>query len=90
MTPEQQYLYIRTIMAEVDERSQRRTALNKAREQGLAEGRAEGRAEGKAEGLAEGLAQARIEVAKSLKEKGVHTSTIAAACGLTEEQVLAL
>ena len=78
MTPEQQYLYIRTIMAEVDERSQRRTAINKARAQGLAEGEAKGKAE------------ARFEVAKSLKEKGVDTSTIAEACGLTEEQVLDL
>ena len=49
MTPEQQHLYIRTIMAE-----------------------------GKA------------AVARSLREKGISISTIAEACDLTEEQVLAL
>ena len=86
MTPEQQHIYIRTIMAEVDERSQRRTALNKAREEGLAEGKAEGLAEGKAEGLAEGKA----EIAKSLRKKGFPVPSIAEICGLTEEQVLAL
>ena len=62
MTPEQQHTYIRTLMAEVDARSQRRTELNKA----------------------------MANVAKSLKEKGINIATIAEACGLTEEQVMAL
>lgn len=86
MTTEEQYLYIRTLMAEVDERSQRRTAINKAKAQGLEEGRAKGLAEGKAKGLAEGKA----EVARSLREKGIPVSTIAEACGLSEDQVLSL
>ena len=74
MTPEQQHIYIRTIMAEVDERSQRRTMLNKIRAEGLAEGKAEGKA----------------EVARSLKEMGMPISTIAEVCGFTEEQVMTL
>ena len=94
MTPEQQYIYIRTLMAEVDARSQKRTAINKARAQGLAEGIAEGKAkgiaEGKAEGIAEGKAEGKAEVARSLREKGFPIPTIAEVCGLTEEQILAL
>ncbi|MBP5560155.1 MAG: Rpn family recombination-promoting nuclease/putative transposase [Bacteroidales bacterium] len=82
MTTEQQYLYIRTLMAEVDARSQRRTAINKAKAEALAEG--------KAEGKAEGIAEAKAEIARSLREKGISPSTIAEACGLTEEQLLAL
>ena len=78
MTPEEQYIYIRTLMAEVDARSQRRTEINKA----TAEARAEARAETKAETTA--------EIARSLREKGIPTPTIAEACGLTEEQILAL
>jgi predicted transposase/invertase (TIGR01784 family) len=74
MTPEEQYIYIRTLMAEVDARSQRRTEINKAT--------AEARAETKAETTA--------EIARSLREKGIPPPTIAEACGLTEEQVLAL
>ena len=74
MTPEEQYIYIRTLMAEVDARSQRRTEINKAT--------AEARAETKAETTA--------EIARSLREKGIPTPTIAEACGLTEEQILAL
>ncbi len=94
MTTEEQYLYIRTLMAEVDERSQRRTAINKAKAQGLEEGRAKGLAEGRAKGLAEGrakgLAEGKAEVARSLREKGIPVSTIAEACGLSEDQVLSL
>lgn len=82
MTTEEQYIYIRTLMAEVDERSQRRTAINKARAQGLEEGRAKG--------LKEGLSEGKAEVARSLREKGIPVSTIAEACGLSEDQVLSL
>ena len=66
--------------------------------EGLAEGEAKGRSEGKAEGLAEGEAKGRSEgkaeervlIAKALKKQGVQASTIAAATGLTEEEVNAL
>ena len=70
MTTEQQYLYIRTLMAEVDARSQRRTEINKAK--------------------AETMEETKSDIARSLREKGIPVSTIAEACGLTEEQILAL
>ena len=57
---------------------------------GRSEGKAEGLAEGKAEGLAEGKAEERVLIAKALKKKGIQTSTIAAATGLSEEEVNAL
>ena len=58
--------------------------------EGLAEGLAEGEAKGKAEGLAEGKAEERVLIAKALKKQGIQTSTIAAATGLSEEEVNAL
>ena len=70
MTTEEQYLYIRTLMAEVDARSQRRTEINKAQ--------------------AETKEETKADIARSLREKGIPVSTIAEACGLSEEQVLAL
>ena len=58
--------------------------------EGKAEGLAEGEAKGKAEGLAEGKAEERVLIAKALKKQGIQTSTIAAATGLSEEEVNAL
>ena len=62
--------------------------------EGLAEGEAKGRSEGKAEGLAEGEAKGKAEervlIAKAFKDQGVPVSTIAAATGLSEEEVNAL
>ena len=66
MTIEEQRQYLAEFMAEVDEKSRLRTALN------------------------DGIAKGRAEVAKSLREKGIPISTIAEACGLSEEQVMAL
>lgn len=68
MTTQEQYLYIRTLMAEVDERSQRRTAINKATEQG--------RAEGLAEGLAEGAAAEKQRITDALRLAGVSEDII--------------
>ena len=62
----------------------------KGRSEGKAEGLAEGEAKGKAEGLAEGKAEERVLIAKALKKQGIQTSTIAAATGLSEEEVNAL
>ena len=66
------------------------TAAEDGRAEGFAEGEAKGRSEGKAEGLAEGKAEERVLIAKALKKKGIQTSTIAAATGLSEEEVNAL
>ena len=50
----------------------------------------DGRAEGFAEGEAKGKAEERVLIAKALKKQGIQTSTIAAATGLSEEEVNAL
>ena len=54
------------------------------------DGRAEGFAEGEAKGRSEGLAEGKILIAKAFKDQGVPVSTIAAATGLSEEEVNAL
>ena len=64
--------------------------IDTAAEDGRAEGFAKGEAKGKAEGLAEGKAEERVLIAKALKKQGIQTSTIAAATGLSEEEVNAL
>ena len=66
------------------------TAAEDGRAEGFAEGEAKGRSEGKAEGLAEGKAEERVLIAKALKKQRIQTSTIAAATGLSEEEVNAL
>ena len=70
------------------------TAAEDGRAEGFAEGEAKGRSEGKAEGEAKGKAEGKAEeralIAKALKKQGIQTSTIAAATGLSEEEVNAL
>ena len=64
--------------------------IDTAAEDGRAEGFAEGRSEGFFEGEAKGKAEERVLIAKALKKQGIQTSTIAAATGLSEEEVNAL
>ena len=66
------------------------TAAEDGRAEGFAEGLAEGEAKGRSEGKAEGLAEGKVLIAKALKKQGIQTSTIAAATGLSEEEVNAL
>ena len=67
--------YIREFMADLDARSQLRSARELAMSEGLAEGRAEGRAE-----------NAR-ETAKKLRDLGVEISVIAEATGLSVTEI---
>lgn len=46
--------------------------------------------EGRAEGKAEGLEEARLEIAKAMKDKGVSTDIIVECSGLTLETIKAL
>ncbi len=55
--------------------------------EGLAEGRAEGRAEGIAEGRAEGIAEEKVHIAGNLIRLGLSDTDIAAATGLTNQQI---
>ena len=91
-------IYEKDMITERDYQNIIDTAAEDGRAEGFAEGEAKGRSEGKAEGLAEGEAKGRSEgkaeervlIAKALKKQGVQASTIAAATGLTEEEVNAL
>ena len=64
--------------------------IDTAAEDGRAEGFAEGEAKGLAEGEAKGKAEEKVLIAKAFKDQGVPVSTIAAATGLSEEEVNAL
>ena len=87
--------YLAEFMAEMDARSQLRTARNDGLEEGRSEGRAEGEAiglkkgrkEGLEKGRIEGEMKARLETAKNLKSMNLSIEAIAAATGLTEDQV---
>ena len=70
--------YVRRIMAEIDERSQQRTAINNAEEQGLKKG------------LAKGLAKGKAEVAKAMKADGLPAEAVAKYTGLSAEEIAAL
>ena len=79
-------IYEKDMITERDYQNIIDTAAEDGRAEGFAEGEAKGRSEGKAEGLAEG----KVLIAKALKKQGIQTSTIAAATGLSEEEVNAL
>ena len=55
--------------------------------EGEARGRAEGKAEGHAEGIAEGEAKAQLEIARNLKSLSMPEDQIAAATGLSIEEI---
>ena len=72
-----------------------RSVIETGRLEGRLEGREEGRAEGRAEGLEKGLAEGREEgraeekllIAANLKTLGLTTEQIAAATGLTKDEI---
>ena len=70
------------------------STLETAENKGIAKGRAEGLAEGRAEGLAEGRAEGEklksLVIARNLKKMGMSDADIAAATGLTEEELALL
>lgn len=82
--------YIHAFMAELDLRSQKRTAYNEGKEEGKEEGYARGKAEGKAEGRSEGEEQKALEIASSLKQQDIPPAVISKATGLSPEQIAAL
>lgn len=61
----------------------RKTSLKEGFEKGLAEGKAEGLAEG----LAEGEAKAKLDLAKSMLDKGIDLNTVISITGLTAEEI---
>ena len=75
--------YLAEFMAEMDAKSQLRTARN----DGLEEGEAIGLEKGEAIGLEKGRLEARLETAKNLKSMGLSIKDIMAATSLTEDQV---
>ena len=56
--------------------NKKKEAARQGREEGLKEGRTEGRAEGRAEGIAEGKYQAKLDMAKKLKDAGISVDVI--------------
>lgn len=68
-----------------------RSVIETGRFEGRLEGREEGRAEGRAEGLEKGRAEGRAEekllIAANLKTLGLTTEQIAAATGLTNDEI---
>ena len=68
-----------------------RSVIETGRFEGRLEGREEGWAEGRAEGLekgrAEGLAEGKLLIAANLKTLGLTTEQIAAATGLTKDEI---
>ena len=79
--------YEDTLKAYRDWFSVMETAEIKGHAKGLAEGRAEGLAEGLEKGLAEGLEKGRLEIARNLKASGMDIAAIAAATGLSAEEI---
>lgn len=65
----------------------REEGMEQGLKQGLEKGRAEGHAEGLEKGRAEGRNECNIEVAKSMKAKGLDLSLIAECTGLTIDEL---
>ena len=76
---EQKLKYERDMITERDEKNIINTAIRLGKDQWFAEG--------KTEGLAEGEAKSKIAIAKALKQEGIPTATIAAATGMTENEI---
>jgi len=75
MSKDEQAMYLKELMDEIDRKSELRTAQNLGREEGRNEGREEGRAEGVA------------QTARSMKSKGLPVELISECTGLTPEQI---
>ena len=56
--------------------NKKKEAARQGREEGLKEGLKEGRTEGRAEGIAEGKYQAKLDMAKKLKDAGISIDII--------------
>ena len=76
---EQKLKYESDMITERDEKNIINTAIRLGKDQWFAEG--------KTEGLAEGEAKSKIAIAKALKQEGIPTATIAAATGMTENEI---
>ena len=68
----------------------RKEGLKEGRKEGLKEGRKEGLKEGEKIGIEKGAKKKAIEMAQSLKAKGVAISIIAECSGLSEEEINSL
>ena len=64
--------------------------LQQGLRQGMENGLKKGREEGRKEGLLEGQSKERINIAKSMRTKGLANSMIAELTGLSESEIAAL
>ena len=64
-----------------------RACLDYAIEDGILQGIEKGIAQGRAEGRAEGEAKSKLEIAKSMKSKGLDSALIAECTGLSAEEI---
>ena len=95
MNKQERQAYIQKMTTERDLRNQIAYAKEQAEAEGraeglakgLAEGRAAGLAEGRTAGLAEGEFLAKVEIAKSMKSKGLEITIIAECTKLTIEDI---
>ena len=87
---EQKLKYESDMITERDEKNIINTAIRLGKDQWFAEGLAEGEAKGLAEGKAKGRAEERIAIAGTLKQQGFPAATIAAATGMTEDEIESL
>ena len=80
---EQKLKYESDMITERDEKNIINTAIRLGKDQWFAEGLAEG----EARGMTKGRAEERIAIAKTLKQQGIPVATIAAATGMTENEI---
>ncbi len=94
MPGSEQEEYKKNMSTEDDIRQYWEEQVSDARIEGLAEGEARGRAEGKAEGLAEGEARgeakAQMKIARKMKALSLSDEQIAAATGLSIDEIRGL
>ena len=91
MSAQEQEEYKIGMTTEADYIAYMEEQISDARAEGLAEGEArgeaKGRAEGEARGRAEGEAKAQLEIARNLKSLSMPEDQIAAATGLSIEEI---
>ena len=87
---EQKLKYESDMITERDEKNIINTAIRLGKDQWFAEGKTEGLAEGEARGMTKGRAEERIAIAGTLKQQGIPAATIAAATGMTEDEIESL
>lgn len=89
-TPDELQDYMRYDLREAEIKSVNFEARQEGLAEGLAKGRAEGLAKGRAEGEAEGRADEKRAIAVKLRKAGLDYDQIAAATGLTEDEIKSL